>query len=144
MLFRSAISCYGLSYPFIRRFLTPKKLQPESLAAAQLTTGAVTLFPFFIYHGIISFSPSTKAILGMLALGTFGSGIAYIWNFRIIDVAGSAIASSVTYLTPLVAVIVGWLFLGENLSWKEPLGALVVIIGAALAQGRFKRINERA
>jgi len=139
-----AISCYGLSYPFIRRFLTPKKLQPESLAAAQLTTGAVTLFPFFIYHGITSFSPSIKAILGMLALGIFGSGIAYIWNFRIVEVAGSAVASSVTYLTPVVAVVVGWLFLGENLSWKEPLGAIVVVFGAALAQGRFKKIKEKA
>jgi drug/metabolite transporter (DMT)-like permease len=39
----------------------------------------------------------------------------------------------------VVAVIVGWLFLGEKISWKEPIGALVVVFGAALAQGRFKR-----
>jgi drug/metabolite transporter (DMT)-like permease len=134
-----AITCYGMSYPIIRRFLTPKKLKPESMAAAQLTTGAITLTPFFIYHGITSYHPSINATLGMLALGIFGSGVAYIWNFRIVEVAGSAIASSVTYLTPVVAVIVGWLFLGEKISWKEPIGALVVVFGAALAQGRFKR-----
>jgi drug/metabolite transporter (DMT)-like permease len=139
-----AISCYGLAYPFIRRFLSPKKLTPESMAAAQLTTGAITLTPFFIYHGITSYHPSTNAILGMLALGIFGSGVAYIWNFRIVAVAGSAIASSVTYLTPVVAVIVGWLFLGEKISWKEPVGALVVVFGAALAQGRFIRRKETA
>jgi drug/metabolite transporter (DMT)-like permease len=80
----------------------------------------------------------------MLALGIFGSGVAYIWNFRIVAVAGSAIASSVTYLTPVVAVIVGWLFLGEKISWKEPVGALVVVFGAALAQGRFIRRKETA
>lgn len=134
-----AITCYGMSYPIIRRFLTPKKLKPESMAAAQLTTGAITLTPFFIYHGITSYHPSINAVLGMLALGIFGSGVAYIWNFRIVEIAGSAIASSVTYLTPVVAVIVGWLFLGEKISWKEPTGALVVVFGAALAQGRFNR-----
>jgi drug/metabolite transporter (DMT)-like permease len=134
-----AITCYGMSYPIIRRFLTPKKLKPESMAAAQLTTGAITLTPFFIYHGITSYHPSSNAALGMLALGIFGSGVAYIWNFRIVEIAGSAIASSVTYLTPVVAVIVGWLFLGEKISWKEPIGALIVVFGAALAQGRFNR-----
>ena len=75
----------------------------------------------------------------MLALGILGSGIAYIWNFSIIAAAGSSIASSVTYLTPVVAIIVGWVFLGEVLSWYEPVGALIVIIGAAISQGRFNR-----
>lgn len=48
----------------------------------------------------------------MLALGIFGSGFAYIWNFQIIRDAGSAIASSVTFVTPVVAVIAGIIFLG--------------------------------
>ena len=75
----------------------------------------------------------------MLALGILGSGFAYIWNFSIIAAAGSSIASSVTYLTPVVAVFVGWLFLGEVIVWHEPVGALLVILGAAVSQGRFKR-----
>jgi drug/metabolite transporter (DMT)-like permease len=45
----------------------------------------------------------------------------------------------VTYLTPVVAVFVGWLFLGEVIVWHEPVGALLVILGAAVSQGRFKR-----
>lgn len=139
-----AITCYGLSFPIIRRYITPLNLKPESLAAGQLTTGAVTLAPFFIFHGINSYHPRSVAILGMLALGIFGSGVAYIWNFRIVANAGSAIASSVTYLTPVVAVFVGWLFLGEKISWHEPVGALVVIFGAALAQGRFQKAKRLA
>jgi drug/metabolite transporter (DMT)-like permease len=78
----------------------------------------------------------------MLLLGIFGSGIAYIWNFQIIQQAGSAIASSVTYVTPLVAVVAGMIFLGENLTWNEPLGALIVLLGAAIAQERIK-FNKR-
>jgi drug/metabolite transporter (DMT)-like permease len=54
------------------------------------------------------------------------------------EIAGSAISSSVTYLTPVVAVIVGIIYLGEKISWNEPVGALVVLLGAAIAQERIK------
>ena len=74
----------------------------------------------------------------MLALGIFGSGFAYIWNFKIMAIAGSAIASSVTYLTPVVAVIVGVIFLREKLYWYEPVGAVIVLLGAAIGQNRIK------
>jgi drug/metabolite transporter (DMT)-like permease len=73
----------------------------------------------------------------MIALGVFGSGFAYIWNFTIMRDAGSAIASSVTYVTPLVAVLVGFIFLNEKLHWYEPAGAVIVLLGAAIAQGRI-------
>jgi drug/metabolite transporter (DMT)-like permease len=52
--------------------------------------------------------------------------------------AGSAIASSVTFVTPVVAVIVGVIFLGEGVTWYEPVGGAIVLLGAAIAQGRLK------
>jgi drug/metabolite transporter (DMT)-like permease len=54
------------------------------------------------------------------------------------ELAGSAIASSVTYITPVVAVIVGVIFLNEKVTWYEPVGALIVLFGAAIAQERIK------
>jgi drug/metabolite transporter (DMT)-like permease len=54
------------------------------------------------------------------------------------EIAGSAIASSVTYLTPVVAVAVGILFLNEKITWNEPVGAVVVLLGAAIAQERIR------
>ena len=74
----------------------------------------------------------------MLGLGVFGSGFAYIWNFKIMEAAGSAIASSVTYVTPVVAVVVGVIFLKEPITWYEPVGALIVLLGAAIGQERIK------
>jgi drug/metabolite transporter (DMT)-like permease len=76
----------------------------------------------------------------MLCLGVFGSGFAYIWNFYITAEAGSAIASTVTYLTPVVAVVIGWLYLGEDVFWNEIVGALIVILGALISQGRLNRM----
>ena len=83
-------------------------------------------------------SPEIEPVLAMLALGIFGSGFAYLWNFKVMEVAGSAIASSVTYLTPVIAIIVGVIFLNEKITWNEPVGALIVLLGAAIAQERLK------
>ena len=134
-----AVTCYGISFPYSKRNIIPLGLKPEAAATAQLIMAAITLLPFYLYDGISQDNYRPANIFAMLALGILGSGFAYIWNFSIIAAAGSSIASSVTYLTPVVAVFVGWLFLGEVIVWHEPVGALLVILGAAVSQGRFNR-----
>ena len=134
-----AVSCYGASYPYSTRNVIPLGLKPEALATGQLLMAAMTLLPLFIFDGFSSNNYETKSIIAMLCLGIFGSGFAYIWNFSVTAAAGSAIGSTVTYITPVVAVIVGWLYLNEEIAWHEPVGALVVIIGALLSQGRLNR-----
>ena len=135
-----AISCYGASYPYSTRNVIPLKLKPEALATGQLIMASLTLLPFFIINGISTDFYRPQSVIAMLCLGIFGSGFAYIWNFAITAAAGSAIASTVTYLTPVVAVIVGFLYLGEVIVWHEKVGALIVIVGALLSQGRLNRL----
>ena len=135
----AAITCYGLSFPIIKKYLTPLKLRAEALAAGQVTAGAITLLPFYLVDGIAKNEYRFGPVLAMMALGIFGSGLAYIWNFQIVERAGSSVASSVTYLTPVVAVFIGWIFLGEHISWHEPVGGAIVILGAAISQGRFSK-----
>ena len=134
----SAVSCYGISFPYTRRFVMPYKLKSEAAVATQLTLAAATLLPFYLFDGIAKDEYRIGPVLGMLALGIFGSGFAYIWNFKVMEEAGSAIASTVTYITPVVAVIVGVIFLNEKVTWYEPVGAVVVLLGAAIAQERIK------
>jgi drug/metabolite transporter (DMT)-like permease len=138
LILLAAVTCYGFSFPYSRRFVLPHKLAPESIAAGQVTLGALTLLPFFIYNGIDKYEYKAVPVFAMIALGVFGSGFAYIWNFKVMALAGSAIASSVTYLTPVVAVIVGAIFLQEKIHWYEPVGALIVLLGAAIGQNRIK------
>jgi drug/metabolite transporter (DMT)-like permease len=140
----AAVTCYGISFPYSRQFILPHKLEPESMAAAQVSLAALTLLPFFLYDGIESNNYSAGPILAMLGLGVFGSGFAYIWNFKIMEAAGSAIASSVTYVTPVVAVAVGVVFLQEKVTWYEPVGALIVLLGAAIGQERISLGKSKA
>jgi drug/metabolite transporter (DMT)-like permease len=137
LILLAAVTCYGFSFPYSRRFILPAQLKPEVMAATQVTLGAITLLPLFLIDGIAKSEFLIGPVLAMVALGIFGSGFAYIWNFTIMRDAGSAIASSVTYVTPLVAVIVGFIFLNEKLHWYEPAGAVIVLLGAAIAQGRI-------
>jgi drug/metabolite transporter (DMT)-like permease len=137
-----AVTCYGISFPYSRKFILPRKLQPEALAAVQVSAGAITLLPFYLVDGIAKDNYRPGPVFAMIALGVFGSGFAYIWNFKIMEAAGSAIASTVTYVTPVVAVIVGIIFLGEGVTWYEPVGAAIVLLGAAIGQQRIKIFNR--
>jgi drug/metabolite transporter (DMT)-like permease len=143
LILLAAVTCYGFSFPYSRRFILPAQLKPEVMAATQVTLGAITLLPLFLIDGIAKDEYRLGPVLAMVVLGVFGSGFAYIWNFTIMRAAGSAIASSVTYVTPLVAVLVGFIFLSEIPHWYEPVGAVIVLLGAAIAQGRIKIMRAK-
>ncbi|HEY1825268.1 MAG TPA: DMT family transporter [Acidimicrobiales bacterium] len=134
-----AVTLYGISFPYTRRHLISRGLNPVSMACAQLIVATVTLLPTFLLDGTNGHPLSAHAVLGALALGIFGSGFAFMWNFRVQAAAGSSIASTVTYMSPVVAVIVGVIFLSEPLAWYQPVGGLVVLLGAAIGQGRLRR-----
>ena len=142
LILLAAVTCYGFSFPYSRRFILPAQLKPEVMAATQVTLGAITLLPLFLNNGIAKNEYRLGPVLAMVALGVFGSGFAYIWNFIIMRDAGSAIASSVTYVAPLVAVLVGFIFLSEIPHWYEPVGAAIVLLGAAIAQGRIPLLKK--
>jgi drug/metabolite transporter (DMT)-like permease len=137
-----AITCYGLAFPLTRRHLVNTGDGPIAIAAGQITLGALFLLPVVVVEAalgdpVVTGSPSAPSILGMLALGALGSGIAYVLNTHIVALAGGTAASSVTYVTPLVAVAAGALLLAEPLNWHEPAGAAVVLLGVAISQGRI-------
>jgi drug/metabolite transporter (DMT)-like permease len=138
-----AITCYGLAFPITRRHLVGSGNGPVSIATAQVTLAALFLLPVALVSTalgspVVLGPPSGGTIVGMLALGALGSGVAYVLNTHIIGVAGPSIASSVTYVTPLVAAAAGALVLSEPLTWHEPVGAAIVLLGVAISQGRIR------
>ena len=139
-----AVVLYGFSFPYTRRHLLGRGLSPVSMATTQLLLATVTLAPLFVVHGFNGRAASPHALVGVVALGTLGSGLAYVWNFSVQRAAGSAVASTVTYLTPVVAVVAGVVVLGEPLAWYEPVGGALVLFGAAVGQGRLARYTLRS
>ena len=126
---------YGIGGPYIRKYVTPMNLSGTSSAAAQVSTSALTLLPFYIFTGpLFTGPPSMESLLAILALGVLGSGFAYRLFHDVVKAAGSTVALTVTFTNPVLATIWGILLLGEELHWYEPIGGAVVILGAWLAQ----------
>jgi drug/metabolite transporter (DMT)-like permease len=79
----------------------------------------------------------------MLALGAVGTGFAYIWHFRNVRLAGSAVASTVTYITPVVATVLGIWLLNEPFKISQLFGGALVLLSAALVQKKLV-LSKRA
>jgi drug/metabolite transporter (DMT)-like permease len=138
----AAASCYGIGLPYIRRFVAGRPESGISIASAQLLLATAQLA---VLAPLLAGAPGDprdlhlKVILAVLALGALGSGLAFAFNYRVIRLAGASTAASVTYLMPVVATIAGVLVLGESLTWYEPVGAVVILLGVAVSQGVLRR-----
>jgi drug/metabolite transporter (DMT)-like permease len=138
----AATVCYGIGGPFIVRFVTPLKIPNEMTAFIQIGLAGLAVLPFYLAGPIFTATPTPLALGSVLALGAIGSGFAYVLYYRVIAQAGSAIANSVTYITPLVAAVLGVLLIGEPLHWYEPVGAVIVVLGALISQNRLGQISN--
>jgi drug/metabolite transporter (DMT)-like permease len=132
----TAVILYGIGTPYVRKYVTPLNLATEVSVFGQIGTAALTLLPIYLLSGpLVTTVPDISSVAAIVTLGALGSGVAYLFYYKILDVVGSAIASSVTYITPVIAVILGVILLGEQLHWYEPIGGVIVVLGAAISQG---------
>ena len=130
---------YGVGVPWTRRFLAVRPEGGAPIVGAQLicSTAMMTLLCLLFARDV---GPVTMpAVLAVVVLGSLATGLAFIWNFRIIALAGSVVSASITYATPLVSTVLGIVVLGEAVVWNQPVGAVIVLVGAALVQGLIGR-----
>ena len=82
---------------------------------------------------------SAASLAGLAILGVLGTGIAYVLNYQIIASEGATVASTVTYLLPVVAIVLGVLVLGETVTAAALAGIALVLAGVALTRRRKKK-----
>jgi drug/metabolite transporter (DMT)-like permease len=140
----AAAACYGFVIPYAKRFVAGRPESGLVLSAGQLITAAVALA---IVAPLVAGAPtapadlSWQAIASILTLGAVGTGLAFVLNMRNIRLVGASTASMVTYLIPVFAVVIGAAVLGERLTWHQPVGAAIVLLGVAISQG-FVRLRR--
>jgi drug/metabolite transporter (DMT)-like permease len=66
-------------------------------------------------------------------LGLVGSALAFSLYMFVLNNLSAAVASLYTYINPVVAILLGWLFLGEHMGWVEAIGMVLTIFGVWLA-----------
>jgi len=128
----AAAASYGVSYIYIGKFLVSAELGVLRMATGQLicaTALTLTMTPLFEWE-----QPSWQLspVISIIILGTLGTGISYILNYRIITDDGPTAASIVVYMLPIVAIALGVIFLDEALSVQTIIGCALVLLASYL------------
>jgi drug/metabolite transporter (DMT)-like permease len=90
----------------------------------------------------VALTPSRVA--SIVLLGAVGTGLAYVLNYRIIAEVGPTKASLVTYLIPVVAVVVGIVVLDEPFEWRLLVGGALTVAGIAAVNSRRPAVRAEA
>ncbi|HYN30026.1 MAG TPA: DMT family transporter [Dermatophilaceae bacterium] len=135
---------YGIGWTYNRRFLAGTDLGGLAQPAAVLLLGAAQVTPLLLVASASAGrapwalaadsdpgSPAWLSLACVLVLGLVGTGLAYSLQFDVVRAAGPVTGSTITYLIPVVSVLLGVLVLGEHLAWPQVLG-FTVVLGAAL------------
>jgi drug/metabolite transporter (DMT)-like permease len=136
---------YGLSGVFGRRF-RQMGVSPMATATGQLTASTLLLLPLtFIFEQPLSLPmPGWPVILSVLALAAVSTALAYVIFFRILATAGATNLLLVTFLIPVSAIFLGWLFMNEQLSLRHFIGMTGIAAGLVLIDGRLLRRPQPA
>jgi drug/metabolite transporter (DMT)-like permease len=132
-----AALCYAITAIYGRRAF--RGMSPLVPAAGQMLAGALVITPIALVWGGIPPTPSPLAIGAVLALAVFGTVLAYILFYWVLERLGATRTSMVTYLLPPFALVYGALFLREPITPRALLGLGLVIGGIMLANGMIGR-----
>ena len=129
-------ACYGFGFTYAQRHVA--HIAPVVIAGGQLLAATVILLPVAaVTTAAEGLELTLTRGLSILLLGVMGTGIAYLINYRSIAELGSTKASVVTYLVPVVAVVVGVVFLDEAFEAGLVVGGALTIVGIAMLHGRL-------
>jgi drug/metabolite transporter (DMT)-like permease len=144
-----AAAMYAVSFAYIGRFITERSLRSEhhdrrvapiALSASQITAATALTALALPVSGLDPIHLRWDAAIAVAVLGIFGTGFAFALNYRIITDEGPTNAATVGYLLPVVSVLLGALFLDEELTPHVIAGMVVVLGGVALTRVRRRQV----
>lgn len=136
-----AACCYAVAGIYGRRAF--HGVSPLIPATGQLIAGAVAITPVaLMLHGVPAQLPSAHVIGAVLALAIFGTALAYVLLYWLMERIDATRTSMVTYLLPPFALVYGALFLSEPIHINAIGGLALVVAGILLANSRGARSQD--
>lgn len=130
-----AAVCYALAGLWGRQF---RGLPVEVAAGGMLIGSSFIMLPLAaVFEHPWTVSPSAISLAGIAALGLLSTAIAYLLYFKLLARVGATNLLLVTFLLPIVALILGALFLGERVPPIDLLGLALIMGGLAAIDGRL-------
>jgi len=134
----------GCSFVYARKFLSPLNLSPLALTTYQIGFALVILLAVTDLNGISAIFADTRASIGLvLGLGLLGTGFAYIVYYFIVQELGAVVASGVTYIPPVVALVIGTAWAGEVVTVLDMAAMAAILLGVWILQSGRKESSQK-
>ncbi|PWK33976.1 DMT family transporter [Cupriavidus plantarum] len=134
----------GCSFVYARRYLSGLDMSPLALCTWQIGIALAIISALTDFGVIGRVADDPRTLVGtVLGLGVCGTGIAYVIYYYIVGQLGALTAASVTYIPPVVALMIGAGFAGEPVRPVEIVAACCIVCGVYLLQRRPSAAGER-
>lgn len=121
---------YGINVNLIKKYLSD--LKPLTISAGNFTIMTIPALIILFTSGFFEIATEPivqNSLIYIAILGVIGTGLSNILFFKLIQVSSPVFASSVTYIIPVIAIILGYFVMNETLNFIQGVGAFVVLIG---------------
>ncbi len=131
----------GWVYTKLRMMQVPPYYAP----AGQLLATSFYLIPLSLsIDGPVPWATLSWSTIGaVLFLGIFGTAMAFVIYFRILNTAGPSYVSMVTYLLPLFGIVLGVSVLNESLSYEAITGAFFILLGLGITHTKSASLTKQ-
>lgn len=130
---------FAFSLPYSRRHLAGGSravdLPPISVATGALVFAALLSLPLVPFVTLSDGPVTMTSLSGVLAVGVLSSGLGTMLMLFLVRLTDATTTSTASYCVPLVAIALGVTVMGEEVTWNELLGGVLILVGAAMAQG---------
>ena len=126
--------CYATNVNLLKKHLSD--VSPLSISVGNFSVLLVPAIVILFQTNFASISQEPQVISSLFyvaVLGVVGTGLANILFFKLIQMSSPIFASSVTYLIPVVAFVLGVYFCQESLHTLQLIGASIVLLGVYLS-----------
>ena len=121
---------YGINVHLIKKYLSD--LKPLTISAGNFTIMTIPAVIVLIFSGFFEIAEQPivqNSLIYIAILGIVGTGLSNILFFKLIQLSSPVFASSVTYIIPVVAIVLGYFVMNETLNFIQGIGAFIVLIG---------------
>ena len=111
-----------------------KHLNPISMNFLPVTIGGILLLASgVLFEDLSKIKIDEKAVASILYLALFGTLVTFTIYYWLLKKINIVILSLSSFITPIIAVFLGWLLLNESLQKNDIYGSLFVLLGLVFA-----------
>lgn len=136
--------CWAFGSVFMKKYPVDSPVFMRT-GVQMVLAGSFNLMVGTLFEKKIDFSSiPTEGWLSVAYLITFGSLVGYTCLVYVMEYMAPARISIHVYVNTVVAVLLGWLLLGEHLSWLMALAMTIILTGVIIVNKEYSRMAQKA